>query len=117
MMDRELLQKGGIDYEDGLARFMNNPQLYEKFIRHFLDDPTFHDLRDNLSGGDGELAFRAAHTLKGVAGNLSLRDLLAAVEPLVEALRAHSLAEARRLFPQVEEMYLLTCETIRAAET
>ena len=115
MMDRELLRETGIDYEDGLARFMNNTQLYEKFLLRFLDDTTFPDLLAALDQGDADLAFRAAHTLKGVAGNLSLRGLLAAVEPLVEALRRQSLEEARTLLPQAEAAYGQTCAVIRTA--
>lgn len=115
MMNRDLLLAAGIDYEDGLYRFMNNPQLYEKFIRHFLEDPTFGELRESLARADTELAFRAAHTLKGVAGNLSLRSLLTAVDPVVEALRSGDLSRARELLPPVEAAYDQLCAAIRAA--
>ena len=41
-----------------------------------------------IGSGDLDSAFEAAHTLKGVAGNLGLTSLFEAVRVIVEPLRA-----------------------------
>ena len=50
-------------------------------------DPCFSDLKTALSRRDTEAAFRAAHTLKGVAQNLGFSDLQRTASELTEALR------------------------------
>lgn len=40
-MDQEACKNHGIEYEDGLARFVGNVALYEKFLKQFPDDPCY----------------------------------------------------------------------------
>jgi len=105
-MDRNACMQAGIRYDEGLARFMGNAALYQTFLKKFPADPGFSALGDALRAGDAEAAFQAAHSLKGVSGNLSLNDLYENTIPLVEALRGRAdLAKARALYPAVEEAY------------
>ncbi|MBS6953826.1 MAG: Hpt domain-containing protein [Enterocloster asparagiformis] len=82
------LDAAGADVDGALNRFMGKVFLYEKFMKKFLDDRSYPDMLDCLAGHDLEEAFRQAHTLKGVAGNLGINNLLAVLVPMVEALRA-----------------------------
>lgn len=41
----------------------------ERFLRMFAGDDTFAMLQAAMSAGDARRAFRAAHTLKGLAAN------------------------------------------------
>lgn len=50
-------------------------------------DPSVAQLRDSVSAADWETAFRAAHTLKGVAQNLGFDSLYRAAADLTEHLR------------------------------
>lgn len=91
----ERLAAAGVDLAQGLERFMGKEALYRKFALKFLEDPNFEKLRQALSDGDAGEAFAAAHTLKGVCGNLSFNRLYAAAEAVVEPLREDRLADAR----------------------
>ena len=55
-----------------------------------------------LAARDAKAAFRAVHTLKGVAQNLGFDRLYAASLPLTEALREDKPLEDRSLFDNVE---------------
>jgi len=114
-MNQQECMEVGINYEEGVSRFVGNAQLYEKFLREFLRDTTFAELSAAMQKGDVEAAFRAGHTLKGRTGNLSLTALYAHLVALVDALRGEgNLALARTLFPPVAEDYRRAVEFITA---
>ena len=64
-----------VNFNEGVKRVMNNAKLYVKLLAKFKDDTTLGDLETALVAGDMEQAQIAAHTLKGVAANLSLTEL------------------------------------------
>jgi HPt (histidine-containing phosphotransfer) domain-containing protein len=64
-----------INYDEGVKRVMNNAKLYVKLLTKFKTDTKLDDLDAALAAGDLEKAQTAAHTLKGVAANLSLTEL------------------------------------------
>ena len=66
------LVEAGVDVDGALARLMQNEGLLTRLLRAFLQDTNFDQLQQALAARDGKAAFAAAHTLKGVAGNLSL---------------------------------------------
>ena len=53
------------DYDDVMRR-LGSETLVRKFVLKFLDDTSFQGLKEGLENQDAELAFRSAHTLKGV---------------------------------------------------
>ena len=69
MTVKECYEQMGADYEGVLGR-LRSEVLIKKFAKKFLDDGSFRSLKDNLVQKNGEEAFRAAHTLKGVCQNL-----------------------------------------------
>lgn len=83
----ERLAARGNDTAGALARFLGDEALYGDCFRMFLDDPCFLQLEDALARRDAPTAFDAAHTLKGVAGNLGLTALYGALSALTEPLR------------------------------
>ena len=102
---KEMLMGCGVDFEDAVRRFMGNEALFEKFLGKFAEDTSFQELKACMDAGDCEGAFRAAHTLKGVAGNLSMGRLYEVIQPLVEALREGDLEKAKGLYPETEKHY------------
>lgn len=74
MTIKECYEQMGADYEDVLGR-LRNEALIRKFAKKFLEDGSFQMLKDGLAKKDGEMAFRAAHTLKGVCQNLGFDNL------------------------------------------
>jgi len=64
-----------IDFADGLKRVVNNTKLYVKLLAKFKSDNKLNDLEAAIASGDMEKARNVAHTIKGVAANLSLTEL------------------------------------------
>ena len=77
----------GVDYEGAMARFMNNEDLYTRFLKKFLADPNFDLLTKSIADNDPEASLKSSHTLKGVAGNLSMTSLFKLTEEMVTDLR------------------------------
>lgn len=83
----QFLEYGG-DYDGIMSRFMGNKAIYLKFLNMLPQDDSMDRLDAALSAGDLVRAFEAAHTLKGVAGNLGLEPLYRAACAILEPLRA-----------------------------
>jgi HPt (histidine-containing phosphotransfer) domain-containing protein len=64
-----------VDFADGVKRVMNNSKLYIKLLTKFKNDTRLDDLESAIVSGDMEKARNAAHTIKGLAANLSLAEL------------------------------------------
>lgn len=108
-------QMGG-DFAQAEKR-LSSENLVRRFIIRFLEDDSFGALCTAMEDGSRERAFRAAHTLKGVSGSLSLNRLYASASRLTESLRPEAgaiPAEARALFEDVRQDYQLTTGAIRA---
>lgn len=113
-MDKEKLREAGILYDDGLRRFSGYKDLYEKHLGKFPLNPVFAELKEAMDQGDYNAAFAAAHTLKGLSGNLSLQGLYRSLKDFVEFLRGGSdIPAALRLYPGVLEEYELAVDVIR----
>lgn len=68
---QEFYARVGGDYSATLSR-LPSEALIKKFVLKYPGDPSFEQLRAALDAQDWELAFRASHTLKGVAQNLGM---------------------------------------------
>lgn len=102
---KELLEKNGVNVEEASGRFMNNLEIYEKFLVKFVGDKTYELLKENVYQGNLEEAFRNAHTLKGVAANLQLEGLLKDLCPLVEVLRELNDENVTELMEKLDRSY------------
>ena len=63
----------GGNYEDVIGR-LRSERLVQKFVLKFLDDGSYSLLCQSLEEKNYEEAFRAAHTIKGVCQNLSIKE-------------------------------------------
>ena len=89
---QESLEAYGADYEGIMRRFMGSEAVYRRILGLLFDDGNLEKLGKALDAGDLPAAFEAAHTLKGVAGNLGLTPLYGAVCAVVEPLRRRETA-------------------------
>lgn len=83
----ETLRSFGVDDECLRERFDNDPELYTECFDEFLKEPCFQALERALAEKDYPRSFSAAHSMKGLAANLSLREVYGKLFELVEALR------------------------------
>ena len=77
-----------LDFADGVKRVMNNAKLYVKLLTKFKDSTKLDNLEAAFAEGDLEKAKAEAHTIKGVAANLSLCELFNQCLELENQLKA-----------------------------
>jgi two-component system, sensor histidine kinase and response regulator len=79
----------GVDIDDGLKRVGGNSRLYRDLLMKFAAKHSDSGLQisDALRIGDHNTAQRIAHTIKGVAGNISIKPVQFAAEKLEKAIR------------------------------
>lgn len=105
--------KIGANYRD-LVQRLGSQDFAELFAKKFLDDDSFANLEKALADENAEDAFRAVHTLKGVAQNLSLDNLYKVSFTLTENLRGLKInAETQPLFAEVKREYDLTIAALK----
>ena len=101
------------DYADAKRRLMKDERI-EKYLRIFLRDETMQQLNDAVNHYDDnsddtqqqrETIFRAAHTMKGVAANLSLTTLAHAASELTEQMRDRQNAPSALLVDNLRKAY------------
>lgn len=85
---KETLEAYGADYAATMGRFPGKESMYLRFLDMLFQDESLGQLGAALEDGDIAGAFAAAHTLKGVAGNMGLTPLYQAVCAILEPLRA-----------------------------
>ncbi len=78
----------GIETAEGLARMAGNVRAYRRLLLKFVENQagTVTEIRKAAAQGDGALARRLAHTLKGVAGTIGATTLAQAARDLETAL-------------------------------
>jgi len=79
-----------VNTEEALKRVMNNSKLLAKLLKKFKDDRNLVDLEAALATGDLPKSQINAHTLKGLAANLSLTELYKQVLELETQIKAGS---------------------------
>ncbi|MDR2599657.1 MAG: Hpt domain-containing protein [Oscillospiraceae bacterium] len=92
-----------IDVKDALKRVGNNMDLYKKLLAQFMEKDHIKPIEEALSAGATKVASDAAHTLKGIAANLSLKKLTEATADLEKNIKdgvehSDSLAELKQVF-------------------
>ena len=110
---REIFEVYGADYNSTMARFMGKEAMYLKFLDMLFKDDNLEKLGTALEQQDYEAAFAAAHTLKGVVGNMGLTPLFNAVCGIVESLRKREVPEDYNVLYQIIQTGFLQADEFR----
>lgn len=108
------LRPFGIDYVDAMDRFGDNAELYERLALKYLDDGHLVALQAAMEAKDYSEGYSQAHALKGVAGNLSFKDLYDCATLVSDALYAGEYDAAEKHLPEVERTHKLVIEGLEA---
>ncbi len=108
------LEAGGVNVDDAMQRFMNNEKLLARFLKKLKDDTSYNDLVKAVAEENCDKAFEAAHTLKGISGNLALTRLNVLVGEQTEYLRGanRNFEAAAAMMPQITASYEEALKTI-----
>ena len=115
MTIEECYIKMGANYQDVIKR-LPSVSMIEKFALKFREDMSFQELEKALNDKQVEIAFRAAHTLKGVCQNLGFDNLYKASFDITEKLRGRDTEGCEELLAKVEEQYNNTVDAIHMME-
>lgn len=80
-------EKKYLDLESGLERVRGNKKLFRRMLDLFLKSAEFASLEEAIAADDHQKAEASAHSIKGVAGNLSLTLLFETSAKLMEEYR------------------------------
>ncbi len=102
----------GIDLEPLLERLNHNRQLLVRLVRLFAHEHhgIADEVRQRIAEGDMTAAARLLHGLKGVAGNLSARELHQTAARLEEALKREDRSAAADLLGPFAQALHEVCE-------
>lgn len=92
----------GIDYIDAMDRMDDNPDLYQKLAFKYLNDENYVNLVAAMDVKDYDAAYKAAHALKGVSGNLSFNNLFKAAAAASDALFQGEYQAAEGFMPEIK---------------
>lgn len=103
MLTIDKLKAFGADVEDGLNRCMNNEAFYLKLVGKALEDRNYKVLENSIASNDLDTAFGAAHSLKGVLGNLALTPVYKPVYDITELLRSRTDTDYSHIMSEINE--------------
>jgi len=88
-------QSDCIDMEAGIRRLQGNKKLYKELLKKFAHKYSgiAADIKESLARGETQEAALLAHSLKGMAGNLSATGLYESALSLEKALKNKDLSE------------------------
>jgi two-component system sensor histidine kinase/response regulator len=115
--DQPPLDLPGFEVKQALARIGGNAKAYRKTLGKVLDSQadTMKRIQQSLDTGDRETALRAAHTIKGVAGNIGAVSLQSAAADLEEALKVKEENPSQELMAHSSQQLMETLKTIETA--
>lgn len=100
---------------DAVLNRLRKEDRIAKYLGFFLSDPSFSELEKAFDINNPEAAFRAAHTMKGVASNLGFDKLAQESSNLTEDLRPLSFTgNSKILFSNVKSTYTKIVDHIKA---
>lgn len=105
------------NYQEVKSRLMSD-RIVEKFIVKFPGDPSYEQLMDAWDQKNGEMIFKASHTLKGVCANLSISGLFEIADQITEAYRPGQEQTQRReeISDLMAELKLRYEKTVKAIQ-
>lgn len=105
----------GGDVRSDIYQSLSEKMLF-KFLKKLTEDEQMQVLEQAILAKDRDTAYAAAHTLKGVALNLSISRLSHPLCGLTDALRAGFPQNADALFQEVKTEFEYTVKVINLIE-
>lgn len=116
-MDYELLRNHNFDVDGAIERFSGKTDLYDKYIRLFTEEQSFHKLYESVKEKKYDDVELHVHSLKGLAGNLGVNSVYNATCIMLKEIRTGDKEKALNLFKFVEEEFLLARKMILKADS
>lgn len=102
-----------INYEENISRFAGNENIYIKFLKRFIEDSTYDNLKQAYSQKLYEDIEKNAHMLKGLAANLGINRIFSLSNDIVQSVRQKEFNKIDNLYNKLAKEYELTIQMIR----
>ena len=117
---KELYETIGGDYEQAL-RVLRMDKLVDKHIRKYVKNGVVEKLIDAGNRMDPNEMFECAHAVKGISGNLGLRELSEMASEIAEEFRAGNVRrmsdeQVAKKLSDIDARFRTTADGIRAYE-
>ena len=113
MTVKEFYEKINGNYDEVLSRLMKEERIL-KYLRMFLSNEDLNLFDTSLANNNYEEAFRAVHSIKGVALNLALAPLAKTSSELCETIRHGApTVDISQLVDDLHKDYDFMVETIK----
>lgn len=109
---QEFYAQIGGNYADTVRRLCSESFVL-RFVKKYPANPSFDELCEAVDRSDWESAFRAAHTLKGVAQNLGFDGLYRAAFALTEEMRGGKPLTETALYDAVAQQQQIVLDAVR----
>ncbi len=93
------------DVRGAVERCCGSEELYFSCLKEFLNDTTVSELNESISDRAWDDAFTAAHSLKGLAGNLGFVPLMHTTSQLLIVIRGGRIKEIDEFLNEVNSAY------------
>lgn len=116
-MDKGLKRKLtaiGINVDEAVERMLGYEDFYIELLKKITTDDNYEKLRKALIARDSDAAFKAAHTLKGLSGDLAITALFVPLTEITDALRHKDIDQALVYMQSFSERYHKVIEVIQA---
>ncbi|MDE6627528.1 MAG: hypothetical protein K2K56_14330 [Lachnospiraceae bacterium] len=95
------LRELGVDIDDGLKRLGGNESLYNRLLGSFVKTMKEQIVEPDFDCTDYTGTTERAHTIKGIAGNLSITPVYEAYTDIVNLLRGGKPEEAKKILVDI----------------
>lgn len=102
---KEFYKSTSGNYESALAIMMNDVFI-EKMLEMFFSKNVYNDIISSYESKDFESLFKAAHSFKGVTGNLALIPLFEISSIITEATRSLEEVDIDKEIEELKNKYL-----------
>ena len=108
------LDRIGAETTDALDRFLNDEEMYLKYVHDFPEERSMMNLISAVEEKDYVQAEKSVHALKGIVNNLGFIPLADAAIDMLEELRDNNIEEALNEYDDVKRQYDIFCKVIKA---
>lgn len=85
--EKNNLVEAGIDVDGAVARFVNNETLFVTYLKTFPGQEQYNNIKPNIEKKDYDEAYKAAHAIKGIAGNLGIIPVFDSVNKMLSLMK------------------------------
>lgn len=111
-MNREMLQKAGVNLKKGLNNFSGNQLIYNRFLMSYTTDKHLADSLYSYEQEDYNSVLQQIQALKRIVGKLGIERLAEACQKVEDAIAAEKLEDMAALMDAVQKEHNMVIKAL-----